>query len=133
MSRKQGASGGRRRRDQAPAGPATVAARIRYAREHAGLEPMALRQGLKARGLTVSKQLLHRYETVDSSNPNLGIVEAIEVQGLGDDVLARPTRSGGDVSPGALLVGHTFTRSFSVSGRRNGPGAGFCVRRSLPR
>lgn len=69
----------------------SVAARIRYARVYMNMDPLELRRRLKEKGVSVSKQLLHRYETVESQNPNLGIVEAIaEVSGF---------------SPGWLLFG----------------------------
>jgi len=55
----------------------TMALRIRYARESQGIGPQALRSELKKRRIDVSKQLLHRYESVESQNPNLNIVEAI--------------------------------------------------------
>jgi hypothetical protein len=55
----------------------TMALRIRYARESQGIGPQALRAELKKRRIDVSKQLLHRYESVESQNPNLTIVEAI--------------------------------------------------------
>ena len=54
-----------------------MASRIRYAREACGIEPQALRAELKRRKIDVSKQLLHRYESVESQNPNLTIVEGI--------------------------------------------------------
>ena len=49
----------------------TMASRIRYARESQGVGPQALRAELKKRRIDVSKQLLHRYESVESQNPNL--------------------------------------------------------------
>jgi hypothetical protein len=55
----------------------TMASRIRYARESGKIEPQALRAELKRRKIDVSKQLLHRYESVESQNPNLNIVEGI--------------------------------------------------------
>lgn len=69
----------------------SVAARIRYARVYSKMEPIELRRRLKEKGISLSKQLLHRYETAESQNPNLAIVEAIaEVSGF---------------SPGWLLFG----------------------------
>lgn len=55
----------------------TMASRLRYARESRNIEPQALRAELKRRKIDVSKQLLHRYESVESQNPNLNIVEGI--------------------------------------------------------
>ena len=54
-----------------------MASRLRYARESRKIEPQALRVELKRRKIDVSKQLLHRYESVESQNPNLNIVEGI--------------------------------------------------------
>ena len=54
-----------------------MASRLRYARESRKIEPQALRAELKRRKIDVSKQLLHRYESVESQNPNLNIVEGI--------------------------------------------------------
>jgi transcriptional regulator with XRE-family HTH domain len=55
----------------------TLASRLRYARESRNIEPQALRAELKRKKIVVSKQLLHRYETVETQNPNLNIVEGI--------------------------------------------------------
>ena len=69
----------------------SISARIRYAREFRNIEPQGLRTRLKDIGLSVSKQLLHRYETVEARNPSLNIVAGIaEVTGF---------------SPGWLLFG----------------------------
>lgn len=55
------------------------------------MEPQALRARLQDIGLSVSKQLLHRYETVESRNPSLSIIDGIaDVTGF---------------SPGWLLFG----------------------------
>ena len=54
-----------------------MASRLRYARESHKIEPQALRAELKRRKIDVSKQLLHRYESVESQNPNLNIVDGI--------------------------------------------------------
>ncbi|MDH3451240.1 MAG: hypothetical protein OEN20_02390, partial [Gammaproteobacteria bacterium] len=59
---------------RADQGLESIAARIRYAREYRNMEPQALRARLQDIGLSVSKQLLHRYETVEAQNPSLTIV-----------------------------------------------------------
>ena len=69
----------------------TVPERIRQARAQAGMEAAELRAALRARGIELSKQGLHRMETVQPKNPNVEIIQAIaEVTG---------------VSPGWLLFG----------------------------
>jgi hypothetical protein len=61
----------------------SLASRLRYARESRKIEPQSLRVELKRRKIDVSKQLLHRYESVESQNPNLNIVEGIaEITGF---------------------------------------------------
>lgn len=69
----------------------TVPERIRQARERAGLEAVEIRSELKKRGIELSKQGLHRMETVEPKNPNVEIIEAIA------DIT--------HVSPGWLLFG----------------------------
>lgn len=83
--------GRNKRRADAIDGLQSIAERIRYAREYRQIEPQAMRASLQDIGLSVSKQLLHRYETVEARNPNLTIVAGIaEVTGF---------------SPGWLLFG----------------------------
>jgi transcriptional regulator with XRE-family HTH domain len=56
----------------------SIAARIRHAREQAQLAPAELRRLLrKDHGIDLSKTGLHRLETVDSTNPNLKLIQAI--------------------------------------------------------
>jgi transcriptional regulator with XRE-family HTH domain len=55
----------------------SIAERIRAAREQAQMEPAALRHALKAKGFELSKTGLHRLETVEPTNPNLRLVQAI--------------------------------------------------------
>ena len=69
----------------------TVPERIRQAREQAGMEAVELRQALKRRGIELSKQGLHRMETVEPKNPNVNVIQAIA------DIT--------QVSPGWLLFG----------------------------
>jgi hypothetical protein len=69
----------------------TVPERIRCARAQAGMEASALRHALRERGIELSKQGLHRMETVEPKNPNVQIIQAI----------AEVTH----VSPGWLLFG----------------------------
>ncbi|MEM1432571.1 MAG: helix-turn-helix transcriptional regulator [Pseudomonadota bacterium] len=54
-----------------------IAARIRVARERAGLDPAELRNLLSGRGIELSKAGLHRLETQDPKNPNLRQIEVI--------------------------------------------------------
>lgn len=75
----------------AKAATQTVPERIRQARERAGLEAVQIRGELRKRGIEISKQGLHRMETVEPTNPNVGVIEAI----------AEITH----VSPGWLLFG----------------------------
>lgn len=72
-------------------GTETVPERIRQARERAGLEAVQLRSELRKRGIEISKQGLHRMETVEPKNPNVEVIAAI----------AEITH----VSPGWLLFG----------------------------
>jgi len=57
--------------------PASIAGRIRAAREQAQMAPAALRAELRKRGIDLSKTGLHRLETIEPTNPNLKIIEAI--------------------------------------------------------
>jgi DNA helicase IV len=56
--------------------PASIAGRIRAAREQAQMAPAALRAELRKRGIDLSKTGLHRLETIEPTNPNLKIIEA---------------------------------------------------------
>ena len=70
----------------------TVASRIRHAREQSQLPAAELRRVLRRdHGIALSKTGLHRLETVDSTNPNLKLIQAI----------AEVTH----VSPGWILFG----------------------------
>lgn len=55
----------------------SISTRIREAREQSQMEPVALRQQLAARGITLSKTGLHRLENVEPTNPNLKLIEAV--------------------------------------------------------
>ena len=57
--------------------PVSIAGRIRAAREQAQMAPAALRAELRKRGIDLSKTGLHRLETIEPTNPNLKIIEAI--------------------------------------------------------
>ena len=54
----------------------STAERIRLARQRA-LESVELRARLKEQGMELSKTGLHRLETIEPSNPNLKLIEAI--------------------------------------------------------
>jgi len=55
----------------------SISERIRAARERAQMEPAALREALRGRGFDLSKTGLHRLETVEPTNPNLRLIQAI--------------------------------------------------------
>lgn len=54
-----------------------ICQRIRQARERASLEPAALRAELRRHKIELSKAGLHRLETIEPSNPNLKLIQAI--------------------------------------------------------
>ena len=68
-----------------------IATRIRASREQAQMAPAELRAKLREHGVDLSKTGLHRLETIEPTNPNLKIIEAI----------AEIT----NVSPGWILFG----------------------------
>ena len=55
----------------------SIAERIRLARQRAQMESVELRARLKEQGMELSKTGLHRLETIEPSNPNLKLIEAI--------------------------------------------------------
>ena len=55
----------------------STAERIRLARQRAQMESVELRARLKEQGMELSKTGLHRLETIEPSNPNLKLIEAI--------------------------------------------------------
>jgi len=85
----------------------TVPERIRDARERAGMEAVELRSELRKKGIELSKQGLHRMETVEPKNPNVQVIEAIA------DIT--------HVSPGWILFGEgPMVRGEEVGGAIRG-------------
>jgi len=85
----------------------TVPERIRDARERAGMEAVELRNELRKKGIELSKQGLHRMETVEPKNPNVQVIEAIA------DIT--------HVSPGWILFGEgPMVRGEEVGGAIRG-------------